>query len=387
MQNDYDKGGLKMVDMLEMQTLYYLQWAGKISSGSGENWTFIQQWHFSQVLVRNTPFEFNCRAKNAKYLHAIKNDFWENVVRVFLDNKILLDSTDIMDTNFLNHMIFNNKCILYKGNTLYFKAWKQKGIEQIKDIVNVDEKRFLTIDEIKNILGNQSASSYFEYNALINAIPAKWKESICSLDTTNVLNEPTQEIIQFNVKPKVIKTILKNKFKTTEYSPPRACDFWRQKHNIEVNETVWLMPRKATKEVRLLELQWKILQNIYPTNILLHKMKVSDTRNCNYCNEKIDYIEHFFYDCDYVNSLWKYIENMFMIMLQKKITLTFKTVICGIEEKALSSVEQNYVNHILLIGKMVISIAKKTRSTIPLVLLLEYHIRIRGLHHKIDIPT
>lgn len=379
MQNDYDKGGLRMVDMNEIQTLYYLQWAGKVASSDKENWTFIPQWHLSQLASRNKVFEFNCRSKKAKNLHSIQNDFWKKVVMDFLDNNTLVEIAETEDTTILNHMIFNNKCILYKGNTLYFKNWKQKGIEQIKDIVHLNEKRLLTIEEIKILIGNNLASIYFEYNALINAIPLSWKEKILILDTTETVNVATKDIESFNAKPKFIKKFLQSKVNNEERSTPRACDFWRQKHNIEVDKSVWLMSRNATKEVRLLELQWKIIHNIYPTNILLQKMKISDTKNCPYCRDTVDYIEHFFYECDYVKTLWNYIENMFMVVLQKKIVLTLQMVMCGIRERSISCSEQNYVNRTILIGKMCISIAKKTKSTMSLHCLLDYHMRLRGI--------
>ena len=41
-------------------------------------------------------------------------------------------------------------------------------------------------------------------------------------------------------------------------------------------------------------LQWKILHDIFPTNLLLCKMKVRDDQMCSYCNDVVDYIEHFF---------------------------------------------------------------------------------------------
>ena len=41
-------------------------------------------------------------------------------------------------------------------------------------------------------------------------------------------------------------------------------------------------------------MQWKILHNIYPTIISLCKMKVRDDQMCSYCNDVVDYIEHFF---------------------------------------------------------------------------------------------
>ena len=47
------------------------------------------------------------------------------------------------------------------------------------------------------------------------------------------------------------------------------CQFGQRKGGVEIDKQVWSTPRVATKEVRLSELQWKILHNIYPTNILV----------------------------------------------------------------------------------------------------------------------
>ena len=41
-------------------------------------------------------------------------------------------------------------------------------------------------------------------------------------------------------------------------------------------------------------MQWKILHNIDPTIISLCKMKVRDDQMYSYCNDIVDYIEHFF---------------------------------------------------------------------------------------------
>ena len=68
-----------------------------------------------------------------------------------------------------------------------------------------------------------------------------------------------------------------------------------------LEQEVWIRNRRThvvTKETRLRVLQWKILHNIYPTNILLYKMKVRDDRMCSYCNDAVDCIEHFFFDCN-----------------------------------------------------------------------------------------
>ena len=95
---------------------------------------------------------------------------------------------------------------------------------------------------------------------------------------------------QYNTKPKFIKQIInKNKPPPISY----ASQFWKRKMDLELNKEIWLTPRKTTKEIQLLELQFKIAHNLYPSNILLQKMKIKNTNRCDYCPHEIDFIEHF----------------------------------------------------------------------------------------------
>ena len=66
-QSDYSNGGLNMVDMIKLQTCYYLQWAGKYVTSEAENWTFIPSWHLQSIASGANVFEFNCRSAEAKF--------------------------------------------------------------------------------------------------------------------------------------------------------------------------------------------------------------------------------------------------------------------------------------------------------------------------------
>ena len=111
----------------------------------------------------------------------------------------------------------------------------------------------------------------------------------------------------------------------------------------------------CTKEVRLRLLQWKIIHNIYPTKILLHKMKIEESPKCITCNE-IDYSEHFFYECRQVKPVWNEIEKIIMVKIGKRINLKMRDVMLGIV--GLEGVSKSIlieINHIILVGKLVIS--------------------------------
>lgn len=377
MQSDFENGGLRMVDMCKLQTIYYLQWAGKIVAMKNENWTVIPQWHLSQIASKFLAFDFNCRSKKAKCIHVIRNEFWERVLIEYLNNKTLVEKEEIIASDIGNQIIFNNKVIQYKGRTLYFKNWKDKGIELLKDVMHVTEKRLLTLEEIKLLVGRNLASTCFEYNALVNAIPKSWLENII-VDESEAEHTQIKDIELFNSKPKLIKAVIENN-PDADIVIPRCIGFWRQKHNFEIGKSEWLMSRIATKEIRLRELQWKIIHNIYPTNILLHKMKVVDSKDCSFCRNTIDYIEHFFYECGQVKPLWEHIENLLMVHVQRRIKLSLQTVMFGMNKNDLSVDEFEYVNHILLIGKMCISIVKKTKNTLSICALFDYHMELRRL--------
>ena len=66
---------------------------------------------------------------------------------------------------------------------------------------------------------------------------------------------------------------------------PCAKGFWNRKFPVDLDKNFWSISFRATKETRHRVLHWKILHNIYPTNILLCKMKVKENNKCTYCNE------------------------------------------------------------------------------------------------------
>ena len=115
-------------------------------------------------------------------------------------------------------------------------------------------------------------------------------------------------------------------------SVPCANGFWHRKFGTEIDKCIWSLPAVVTKETRLRVLQWKLLHNIYPTNILLCKMKVRDDQMCSYCYDVVDYIQHFVFDCLPIQKCWKYIEQYILISFDIGTHLTIVDVLFGIKQ-------------------------------------------------------
>ena len=62
---------------------------------------------------------------------------------------------------------------------------------------------------------------------------------------------------------------------------PSAQNVWARKFHMSVPKDMWSIPWRSAKETRLRALQFKVLHNIYPTNILLEKMRMLRTAFAN----------------------------------------------------------------------------------------------------------
>ena len=379
MENNLESGGLNMINMIEFQKHLHLQWIGKLANArKEENWWQIPKWHMNKVAQGDKIFLVNSRSKDLKQIDLINNEFWENALCTYFNNKTILGQTEVSNDSFHSQLLFNNQCIKYKSQVLFFKDWQQKGVEQIKDIINSKENRLLSLQEMQEKIGkNRAASVILEYNLVCNAIPKLWLEWISKGEKGTV--EDICQATRFNNKPRYIKNILAAQ---KDHVSPRSQEFWWRKLKVDLDKETWTRAANTTKETRLRVLQWKIMHNIYPTNILLNKMKVKDTDNCSYCKDKKDYIEHFFCSCPVTADFWKQIEQKILIDTNIQINLSTTNILFGIKQSVSGKEAYIYINLLILIGKMCISILKKTESKVPLKIIFEKEVSIR----KINFP-
>ena len=145
----------------------------------------------------------------------------------------------------------------------------------------------MTLDYICANLG-PDANMMFQYNAVYNSLPADWRNPAVVGDFGEVT-----ATFWGQDSPQVTTKFVRDNLVQSRAKPPFCIDFWNRWFPLFDISNTFLTAINATKEIRQRVLHWKITYNIYPTNILLHKMGLSNTENCNLCEEK-DYIEHFF---------------------------------------------------------------------------------------------
>ena len=131
----------------------------------------------------------------------------------------------------------------------------------------------MSMNDLQTII-EKSGGVLLEYLALLSSMPKKWKELRCldtkKNDSVNGLIYKTRYYKMEKCTSKLIRNILVSKL-----SVKPICEmFWKRKFNDYMFNwnNIWKNVPLITSEARLIALNWKILSNIYPTNIFLEKI-------------------------------------------------------------------------------------------------------------------
>lgn len=363
--SEIDKGGLNMLDLKTFQTACLLKWAVQLCNQScSERWKEVAEYCFSIFSNVALCFLANTRSKDFKGFEHIQSYFWSNVVRAWLDNNSITE-------NSLYFGVWNNTKIKCQGKVLFFPRWIKANVIYISDLINPNGN-ILEYEEIVNVIG-QSASSWLEYRAVHEAV----RNFLSTLDEPFQQRNICTTFLMFKGKKVTSIKHFRQELICEKYSNPCCTGFWKRKLNYDVTPPTWLTATECTKETRLRLLHWKIIHNIYPTNILLQKMKVTDSNHCSLCTNCVDFIEHFFYECPPVKKFWHCIE----VYINKTLDIVFKLdvnyVLFGVSQCKLSNEFKRKLNYIILLAKMCVSIFKKTGSKVPLLDIFDYQVLLR----------
>ena len=180
-----------------------------------------------------------------------------------------------------NVILWNNKHILIDGKSVYWKEWHEAGILRIKDLLD-ENNRFLTLD--KFLLKTGLDAPFTKLYGLISAIPYRWK---CALRPGFITNNQDMEQnttmeISVITSRKARNVLIQKKF----VEPLASLRLCRQGVDSSKLSAIYMLPFKITKETKLSihVFQYKIIHNILPHGVMLHKMKIVNSPLCIHCD-------------------------------------------------------------------------------------------------------
>ena len=109
------------------------------------------------------------------------------------------------------------------------------------------------------------------------------------------------------------------------------------------------LPKLVCLETYLRDFQFKVLNYITCTNILLKKMGIVESDLCTFCSLTKEDIEHLFFSCSFSLIFWKDFEFCWKKCTNSNINLTSQDVILGI-----SGNNNGFLNCCIILGKSII---------------------------------
>ena len=292
MYNTVDKGGLKIPNIDIFSKALKISWIKRLFSGEAGTWT-------SLFATATEDFGGNyiwlCTDKSPQFLKKL-NPFWQDVYKSWLE----LANSDVKDDP-RRQPIFHNPNILISGKPFFYPKWFNAGILYINDLIS-ESRQFFPLTEFCDFhrLGDDEKPSFLQYKAVIDAIPKQWKVTI---ENKN-LNPQEAEWGPLNV--------LRNLAKPSRYfynlgidrittTPDKAIGKWENSFKTEPDEIDWSFaftaPYKATDETKLRYFQFKLIHRFLPTNTLLYKYKIVNSKSCTFCDIYEETLEHLFFHC------------------------------------------------------------------------------------------
>ena len=381
MCQDTQFGGLKMISVKDQQNIFHINWIKKINEHDN-NFK-----HLVNYLTKNVGgISYIMKGCNLENPHSVLDNliesyFWKKAICTWCKLGFQLYSPSTATEELLYKPLFLNEEFKYHNVSLHFPQWIQQNLLYIHDLFQ--NNYFLDYKELVRVVKN-NPGFIFEYNALFNSIPNSWKVKLNNIDQELVQKAKTLmsyktkfENYILNLNNKEIRKLILTKKSITRYNEK----FWKRKLNVDISKH-YMCANNATKESRLRLLHFKIMHNIYPTNILLCKMNVRPNNLCNNCQVP-DFIEHFFVECQLIRDFWRHVINYIKSSVNVTFNLSTRDILLGVEKsehRYLSKKELNYINFIILLGKLCVSKFKYGEiQNINLIFELEINLRQKYL--------
>jgi len=176
---------------------------------------------------------------------------------------------------------------------------------------------------------------FLDVHQVYNTFPAEWRKLLSNTRrqhervTDEVYIDVNRWVNVSNVTLKMLTDSLKLKEKLV------LNEYLLRKHSTidisRLTKNPFVSIRKSIKDVKIRNLNYKLLHNIYPTMHHLFKWKIKDTENCNWCNVK-ETTHHAIFNCEIasqaITSLAEVIKSRYC--LASDVVLSYENVLFGL---------------------------------------------------------
>lgn len=334
LMQEYDNGGLKMINLQNYVTALKLTWLRRlIMNDSKYKYMFELKYSSLEMLLkRGTEFANSLIATNT-------NAFWNDVLESWtkLNDQIKIKTTeDILSVN-----IWDNKEIRINNVSVFYRRWYEKKIYYIKDLF---DQNGIFLDFQSFTQSYDLRINYLNYYCVISAIQNYIRKHRITITSSSLFN---------CILPLTIKEIMSEskgsrrvyKLLNTKIIEPKSQVKWSEIFPyIDLNwSVIYNIPLKSCSNTKLHWFQYRILHRILATNDFLHKIKIKTDSSCTFCKNYPETLEHLFWNCGIISEFWEKIETWINENSDYIVAIVMYNVIFGITFKREFHIPVNYI--------------------------------------------
>ena len=320
--SDYDKGGLRMIDIEKFIWSLKISWVKRILQTESNSLLKHLYENIFKQFGGNILFECNFREADI-IKHFIKKPFLRDLLLAWskFANKTVI-------SNYHNVIIWNNSNIRVGENTIFYKEWFQLGIKHIKDIYNQQNQRYYSFYKLQEKF-NLPATEFLRYMSLINSIPKDWKYKL--KHEVQIVPTESNLLKQIRNQTHVNKFVYNNFMRCSQGAVSKAEIKWNEQFSDETLQwkNIYLTVFKSTNDIKLRNFQYKYLKRIVPTNQFLTKCNIVGSALCEFCSMEIESVSYLFWECAHVQQFWTSVADLLRVC-DSNINITVKTITFGI---------------------------------------------------------
>ncbi len=316
-------GGLNMPDVYSMLKALRLTWVKRLLNNESECTKIAQATSGipSFAFLLEKKYDIDNVSSVTTFYRCILEE-WVNVHTV--------EPTTV--TEILNEILWLNSRIKIGDKTVFYKDWHMAGIDNLYDIVDTVNDRYLSLLELQDKFN--IAIKTMEYNSLISSIPKIWKRRLNECNMNEIVRVNPLKVKLYNIYKNVSDVKCKDYYRhliRRKKIPATAVAKWETMYdNVEFDwSDIYCCAFENTRETHLQSFQYKTLNRYIPCNVNLYRWKKSEMDLCSYCG-LTDTIEHFLYKCNVTKSLWECFFDWLQSVLNIYVQCSILDIIFGI---------------------------------------------------------
>ena len=172
-------------------------------------------------------------------------------------------------------------------------------------------------------------TNFLTYNGLCNAIPQNWIRLLKQSNLNDPHNYNSEYAEKIPLKQLSCKSASRFLIEKKFVAPTAEQRMIQANLNKQTIETIYSIPFRVTKDIRLAIFQFKIVHHILPTNATLFRDKIIQQDNCHLCDQT-QTLKHLFVSCPNVQAFWETFCNWWNVKNDDFITLNEQSIMYGL---------------------------------------------------------